>query len=642
MVLCFDVPTKWIDLELNVSISDSRSQRADPNPSSSFDQVMIGAAVRGRDEPQDQGPDVILEMPVERITSRALGFLGRHGVGAVSVPRGLLVSSRAVLYLVEPREPKGPDVASRWGRVTHAIDLGNPQHFYGLTTFTAPSSQEEIADTEASGAPCRFGARAVALHCRGGRNVVLQVPATPGEGRDACRDLVNLVRRVRSAVVPSPARVGGGANVVTVLYRPLRGDDLGTLLGRRGDGQAVTTSEGERDDAVLTAVASAVVRVSACERSAATARRQRASSRRGSITATAAGLPRSPAAVVSPADLPPYRAPATDTTGGPSPLSARHGKLPDPSDGGIAALPSPQAVLDRLPVRDRMDRIYLAYCPQRRHLLDESLVRYRGMEADLLLAMVEKYGPEPPLTDDEVQRALLVANVSSPNSPAPSELSLRSRVPSRRRFTMLHGPEPPMVDGAASNSRKAAEGRNGPGRQTEGDDAEAPARRLAEADETPRLVAMVQEKRATVLHSASLTAQFERLCAIRASQWCLARHGVVADDSSGERGSPPSGDDPQRARAAVSSSQGADDDDRARVDHSPRRASFPTVSTTGRGRGALMHGRQALHVNLCTLVLMACATVAKERDSAETSALERQIDEAMQSAYEGACLFDGG
>jgi hypothetical protein len=46
--------------------------------------------------------------------------------------------------------------------------------------------------------------------------------------------------------------------------------------------------------------------------------------------------------------------------------------------------------------RQRLERFYEKYAPDKLYRLDEHLLKYAGREEDFLEALAQKYGPEPP------------------------------------------------------------------------------------------------------------------------------------------------------------------------------------------------------------------------------------------------------
>jgi hypothetical protein len=85
--------------------------------------------------------------------------------------------------------------------------------------------------------------------------------------------------------------------------------------------------------------------------------------------------------------------------------------------------PSSRRSLDALPIRQRLERVYRHYCPDKLPTLEAALAKYAGQEEALLGTVVAKYGPEPPLSPSEGDGDPRAARQTRPTGPVGQEFT---------------------------------------------------------------------------------------------------------------------------------------------------------------------------------------------------------------------------
>jgi hypothetical protein len=107
--------------------------------------------------------------------------------------------------------------------------------------------------------------------------------------------------------------------------------------------------------------------------------------------------------------------------------------------------------------RERLERFYRHYAPEKLSVVDDALLAFEGHEEDLFFTITEKYGPEPPLGDDHGRTAVATRLPPQPADNADSGTSRAqlSRLTYRQRLTRFYEHYAPeklvMVEAALKN-----------------------------------------------------------------------------------------------------------------------------------------------------------------------------------------------
>ena len=211
---------------------------------------------------------------------------------------------------------------------------------------------------------------------------------------------------------PAPVVVGGYAERVTAMYRKYQPDKLanvGTVLGKYA---------GVEEQLIAALVRKYGPEPSREEGEAASAASPQAVAAPGPVAAAPSPVPAPQPAAVSAA--PSARVP----TGGQAPTAA--------GGGGAQTY------------RDRITAMYKTYQPEKLSSVEGMLEKYKGMEDQLMVALVRKYGAEPTIADAvlaeaPLARATSVATVELSPSP-PREAAAQPTVTASSNLSMTARP----------------------------------------------------------------------------------------------------------------------------------------------------------------------------------------------------------